>query len=306
MILRHGQAEAGEHPVPPDTVRVRTPAKVNLFLEVLGRRPDGYHEVATLLLAIDLFDELDFRPALTGDLSLTCDVPDLLTGPENLVLKAARRLRERTGYAGGATIRLTKRIPWAAGLGGGSSDAAATLAGLNELWKLGLSPAALARVGTEIGSDVPFFLNGPAAWCTGRGEVVSPVLIGRQIDLVLVKPPEGLSTADVYRRVKVPANPADGSAAREALADGDVDALGRALHNRLQEPAFELCPSVADLHRRVQSVGAAGALLSGSGSCLFALCRSPEEARQVHDDLSRGWASGDGSPTRAFLVRSRP
>src|SRR5439155_17899850 len=106
MILRHGPAEAGELPVPPDTVRVRTPAKVNLFLEVLGRRPDGYHEVATLLLAIDLFDELDFRPATAGNLSLTCDVPELLTGAENLVLKAARRLHEETGCAAGATIRL--------------------------------------------------------------------------------------------------------------------------------------------------------------------------------------------------------
>jgi len=306
MILRHGPAEAGEHPVPPDTVRVRTPAKVNLFLEVLGRRADGYHEVATLLLAIDLFDELDFRPAASGELSLTCDVPELLTGPENLVLQAARRLREATGYAGGATIRLTKRIPWSAGLGGGSSDAAATLAGLNELWKLGLSPAALARFGTDLGSDMPFFLNGPAAWCTGRGEVVTPVAIGRPLDLVLVKPPEGLATADVYRRVKVPTTPRDGSAAREALAAGDVEALGRVLFNRLQEPAFVLAPAVADAYRRVQSVGAAGTLMSGSGSCLFALCRNPEEARRVHDDLSRGWASSVVSPTRTFLVRSRP
>jgi 4-diphosphocytidyl-2-C-methyl-D-erythritol kinase len=153
---------------------------------------------------------------------------------------------------------------------------------------------------------VSFFLNGPAAWCTGRGEVVTPVPIGRPLDLVLVKPPQGLSTADVYRRVKVPAKPADGSAARQALSAGDVEALGRAMHNRLQEPAFELSPSVADSYQRVLSVGAAGALLSGSGSCLFALCRSPEEARRVHDDLSRGWASGDGSPTRTFLVRSRP
>jgi 4-diphosphocytidyl-2-C-methyl-D-erythritol kinase len=306
MILRHGPAAAGEQPVPPDTVRVRTPAKVNLFLEVLGRRPDGYHEVATLLLAIDLFDELDLRPAPSGELSLTCDVPELLTGPENLVLQAARRLREATGFAGGATIRLSKRIPWAAGLGGGSSDAAATLAGLNEVWKLGLSPAALARIGTEIGSDVPFFLNGTAAWCTGRGEVVTPVAIGRPLDLVLVKPPEGLATAEVYRRVTVPTTPRDGLAAKEALAAGDVEALGQALFNRLQEPAFELAPAVAEVFGRVQSVGAAGLLMSGSGSCLFALCRNPEEARRVHDDLSRGWASSGDSPTRTFLVRSRP
>jgi 4-diphosphocytidyl-2-C-methyl-D-erythritol kinase len=306
MIVRHGPAAAGTIPVPPDSVRVLAPAKVNLFLEVLGKRADGYHEIATLMLAIDLADELDFRPGGSGDLSLTCDDPGLPAGPENLVLKAALRLRDSTGCTAGASIRLTKRIPVAAGLGGGSSDAAATLVGLNELWKLGLSPAALARLGAEIGSDVPFFLNGAAAWCTGRGELVTPAPVGRPLDLVVVKPPEGLSTADVYRRVRVPASPSDGAAARAALASGDVEALGRALHNRLQEPAFELAPAVADWHRRLQGLGAAGALMSGSGSSLFALCRSPAEARRVHDDLSRGWPSAGVSPTRTFLVRSRP
>ena len=306
MIRRHGPVAAGVDPVSPQTVRVLAPAKVNLFFEVLGKRPDAYHEVATLLLAVDLADELDFVPDLTGGLSLTCDDPALAVGPDNLVLRAASRLREETGCTAGARIRLTKRIPWAAGLGGGSSDAAAALEGLNELWKLGLSPAALARIGSEIGSDVPFFLNGPAAWCTGRGEVVTPAPVGRQLDLVLVKPPEGLSTADVYRRLTVPATPVDGEAARTALANGDVEALGRALFNRLQEPAFGLSPAVAEAYRRVQGVGAAGCLMSGSGSCLFALCRSPSEARRVHDDLASGWAAEGVSLTRTYLVRSRP
>jgi 4-diphosphocytidyl-2-C-methyl-D-erythritol kinase len=305
MICRHGPVAAGA-PVPPDAVRVLAPAKVNLFLEVLGKRPDGYHEIATLMLAIDLADELDFAPADAGELSLTCDDPSLSTGPDNLVMKAADRLRTETGCSLGARIALRKRIPWAAGLGGGSSDAAATLEGLNELWKLGLSQAALARIGAEIGSDVPFFLNGPAAWCTGRGEVVTPVLVGRPLDLVLVKPTAGLSTADVYRRLSVPARPVDGTAAREALASGDVEGLGKALFNRLEEPAFELNPAVAEAARRVQGVGAAGSLMSGSGSALFALCRSPSEARQVYDDLSSGWATDGVSTTRAFLVRSRP
>src|SRR5205823_9264003 len=124
---RHGPAAAGTTPVPPATVRVLAPAKVNLFLEVLGRRADGYHEIATLILAIDLADELDFLSSGSGDLSLTCDNPGLPKGPENLVLKAASRLRDSTGCTAGVTIRLTKRIPVAAGLGGGSSDGAATL-----------------------------------------------------------------------------------------------------------------------------------------------------------------------------------
>jgi 4-diphosphocytidyl-2-C-methyl-D-erythritol kinase len=287
-------------------VRILAPAKVNLFLEVLGKRPDGYHEIATLMLAIDLHDVLDIGPADGAEVSLTCDDPALTAGPDNLVVKAALRLRGATSCTAGAAIRLTKRIPRAAGLGGGSSDAAAALVGLNELWKLGLSPAALARIGAELGSDVPFFLNGPAAWCTGRGEVVSPAPIGRPIDLVLVKPAEGLSTAEVYKRLKLPATLVAGTAARDALAAGDVEALGKALHNRLQEPAFEISPAVTEWHCRLQAMGTAGVLMSGSGSCLFALCRSAEEARQVHDGLSRGLASEALSRPRIILARSRP
>jgi 4-diphosphocytidyl-2-C-methyl-D-erythritol kinase len=238
MIGRHGPAAAGLDPVPPNTLRVLAPAKVNLFLEVLGKRPDGYHEIATLMMAIDLTDVLDLSPSEDGSLSLTCDEPDLSTGPDNLVLKAALRLRAKTGTMSGATIRLTKRIPWAAGLGGGSSDAAATLKGLNELWKLGLSREELSAIGAELGSDVPFFLNGNAAWCTGRGEIIEPVAIGRPLDLVLVKPPEALATAEVYRHVRMPATPRSGETLRGALAAGDVEAIGRSMHNRCRNRRF--------------------------------------------------------------------
>src|SRR4029079_19153561 len=162
MIRRHGPEAAGVAPVPPATVRVPAPAKVNLFLEVLGKRADGYHEIATLTLAIDLADELDFAPDESGELTLTCDDPALGAGPDNLVLKAARRLRGEAGGGAGARVHLTKRVPWAAGLGGGSCDAAAALEGLNELWKLGLSTAALARGGSGRRSRVALVLDGPA------------------------------------------------------------------------------------------------------------------------------------------------
>jgi 4-diphosphocytidyl-2-C-methyl-D-erythritol kinase len=307
MIVRRGSAEAADvDSLPPGTVRVFAPAKVNLFLEVLRKRPDGFHEIATLMLAVDLGDDLAVSPSGSGEVTLSCDDPALTVGPDNLVCNAARRLKEETGCTAGAAIRLTKRVPWAAGLGGGSSDAAAALQGLNELWKLGLSAAELARIGATLGSDVPFFFGGPAAWATGRGEVIAPLEVGRPLDLVLVKPDAGLSTADVYRRLRVPAEPRDGAAVRTALAAGDVDALGAALFNRLQEPAFELCPAAADWHRRLTDYGTAGALLTGSGSCLFALCRNPQEARRVHDDLSSGRPSGASSRPRTYLVRSRP
>ena len=180
-------------------VAVWAPAKVNLYLEVLGKRPDGYHEIATLMTAIDLYDVLTIDDEPTGNLSLTCDLPELSCGPDNLILKAAGLLKTRTGCLRGAAIHLTKRIPWASGLGGGSSDAAAALAGLNDLWKLGLSKPELAELSGEIGSDVPFFYSTPAAWCTGRGEIVEAVPLSRTLDFVVVCPETGLGTAEVYR-----------------------------------------------------------------------------------------------------------
>src|SRR5215475_12635806 len=184
-----------------ETVLVWAPAKVNLFLEVLGKRPDGYHEIATLLVAVSLYDTLEFKEDPSGAVRLRCDVPELTTGPDNLVLKAAALLRQRTGCARGADVRLTKRVPLAAGLAGGSTDAAAALEGLNRLWRLGLSRDELARLGGELGSDVPFFFHTPVAWCTGRGEIVTPLALGRPLDLVIAKPAVGLSTAEVYRGV---------------------------------------------------------------------------------------------------------
>src|SRR5262245_53525263 len=177
------------------SVRALAPAKVNLFLEVLRRRPDGYHDLATLMVAVGLYDSLSFTANDTGEIRLGCDDPALPTGPDNLVCRAARLLRDRHGVRAGADILLAKRIPVAAGLAGGSSDAAATLAGLNRLWQLGLDNGELARLGAELGSDVAFFFSGPAAWCTGRGEIVEPVPMARPLDLVLVSPRVGLSTA---------------------------------------------------------------------------------------------------------------
>jgi 4-diphosphocytidyl-2-C-methyl-D-erythritol kinase len=262
-------------------VLVRAPAKVNLFLDVLAKRPDGYHEIATLMVAVSLYDTLEFKEDPSGALRLRCDDPELTTGPENLVLKAASLLRQRTGCAQGADIRLTKRIPMAAGLGGGSSDCAAALEGLNRLWRLGLGRDELARLGGELGSDVPFFFHTPAAWCTGRGEVVAPIPMGRPLDLVIVKPAVGLSTAEVYRGVTIPERPESGEELRRAVEAGDVEEMGRRLHNRLEEPARRLRPEIEAGLALLKRQGPAGELMSGSGTSLFALCREPGEAGRL-------------------------
>src|SRR3954447_14342245 len=148
---------------------VRVPAKVNLFLEVLRKRPDGYHELASLMVTVGLFDTLEFRGSPSGEVRLECDLPGLTTGPDNLVCRAAELLRKRHGVASGVEVRLSKRIPTQAGLAGGPSDAAAALLGLDALWGLGLTHGQLGALGAERGSDVTFFFHGPAAWCTGRG-----------------------------------------------------------------------------------------------------------------------------------------
>lgn len=264
------------------------PAKVNLYLEVLAKRADGYHEIETLMVAVSLYDELEFREESSGEVHLQCAHPDLSSGPDNLVSRAATLLRRRTGCERGVRITLRKRIPLAAGLAGGSSDAAATLTGLNDLWSLGLSRDQLMELAAELGSDVAFFLSLPAAWCTGRGEKVAPLTLGAELTFVLVCPPLGLSTAEVYRRVQVPDQPCSGDALRRAVAAGDLEEIGRRLHNRLQPAAEQLAPRVADYRERLARLQPAGVLMSGSGSSLFALCRNRDEAQRLALGLRHG------------------
>ncbi len=283
-------------------VRVWTPAKVNLYLEVLAKRADGYHELATLMAAVNLYDTLEISEDASGETTLWCDDAALSTGPENLVCRAVELARHESSRRDGVAIRLWKRIPMAAGLAGGSSDAAATLAGLNRLWRLGWDRDKLIRMGAVLGSDVSFFFAGSAAWCTGRGERVEPLRLGRALDLVLVSPTVGLSTAEVFRGLTVPTEPRDGAAVRQAAASGDVEALGRCLHNRLQSAAERLCPEVAGLCARLSSLGSAGQLMTGSGSTVIALCRNPGEARTLARALHSARDELNGA--RVFVVRS--
>ena len=265
---------------------VKAPAKINLHLEVLGKRPDGYHELETLMVAIDRYDELRFeeRP---GGAELVCDQPGLSMGDDNLVTKALDLVRRETGLTTGISIALTKRIPMAAGLAGGSSDAAATLAGLNAWWNLGWDPTRLAELGARLGSDVPFFFATPSAVCRGRGEVVTPCRIGRPLHLVVVKPDEGLSTAAVFGRLRLegPRRPVEPIV--EALEEGDRARVGSLLFNRLEEPAFAMSRQVAELRRLLVRESRLGALMTGSGSAVYALCESRNEA----EELARRWSA---------------
>jgi 4-diphosphocytidyl-2-C-methyl-D-erythritol kinase len=257
------------------------PAKVNLFLEIAGKRADGYHELQTLTVMVDLFDTLEVREDPVGKLELVCESPGVPEGPQNLAFAAAKRLQERFAPTRGARMRLTKRIPHQAGLGGGSSDAATALMALNRLWSTGCSPEDLAKLGAQLGSDVPGFFAAPACWCTGRGEVVEAEAVGQPLDLVVVKPPVGLATAAVYGRVRVPAAPVNGEAIRRSLRAGDPEGVARHLHNRLAEPAVEIRPEVGAVSRRLAAAGPLGVSMSGSGSAVFAVCRDRSDAVRV-------------------------
>ena len=190
----------------------------------------------------------------------------------------------------------------AAGLAGGSTDAAAALAGLNELWKLGLSRTRLAELGAQLGSDVPFFFDTPAAWCTGRGEKVQALELTRPLWFVIACPTVGLSTAEVYRAGHVPQAPIDGHRIREALAAGNVAELGRQLHNRLQEAADRLRPELVLVRDRLRMAGPAGSLLSGSGTSCFALCHDEQDAWRIARSL--GHSTEQMEMGRVYVVRS--
>lgn len=267
-----------------DRLLVDAPAKVNLHLEVLGKRPDGYHELETLMVTVSLYDTLTIKPVPEGTV-LSCSDPNLAMGTDNLVTRAVELARREGGCDQGLSVELTKRIPAAAGLAGGSSDAAATLAGLSLLWDLNWSRDRMAELGAQLGSDVPFFFHAPAAIAKGRGERLTPVLLGTRLHLVLVCPDEGLSTARIFADLNPPTEPKSIRPIVEALEDGQLSRLGALLFNRLEEVAVRHSPAVRELAQEAPNWDCAGSVMSGSGSAYLALCSSYEQAETLRQQL---------------------
>lgn len=267
----------------PQSLVIAAPAKLNLFLEITGKRPDGYHEIETLILAVDWFDTLELTATKSFEIRLQCSDSNLPTDAKNLVYRAAEKLLPN----GGIDIRLTKRIPNEAGMGGGSSDAAATLKAINELKKLGKSKEELGAMAAKLGSDVGFFLTPQAGWCTGRGEIVEAIAVKHQFHFVVVKPAVGCPTAEVYKRVTVPAFPRQGTDVRKALVQGDPEKLAATMFNLLQEPAFEVAPAVGTVFERLNNCRPLGVQVTGSGSAVFAVCRDRADAERVANDFDR-------------------
>jgi 4-diphosphocytidyl-2-C-methyl-D-erythritol kinase len=270
---------------------VRTPAKVNLVLEILSKRADGYHEISTVLQAVDLFDRLTVEAA--EGFSLVTTDPDLPAADGNVAMRAARALADAAGIGRGARIALDKRIPVAAGLGGGSSDAAATLVALNRLWALRWSAARLAEVAIGLGMDVPFVLGRGRALATGRGErLQSPPAEGGYA-LVLVNPKFPLSTRDVYGRVPAgwKAEPNGTREVMAALKTRSAARLAAVLTNHLEDVVAPTVPAIGHMKAALLAAGALGAAMSGSGPTVFGVARSLDHARQIRRRVSRaGWS----------------
>lgn len=289
--------------VQDDALVVIAPAKINLFLGVGPLRADGYHELATIFQALSLHDTLTVAPA--ARLTLTIEgAAGLPTGKDNLVMRAARLLKDRFGVRHGMDMVLNKKIPVAGGMAGGSSNAAAALVAANALWNLGLSAAELSAIGAELGSDVPFCLLGGTALGLSRGEELSPVLSTGSFHWVIATSDAELSTPAVYQRCdelraarKVP----DPQVPRElmwALRSGDPERVGEQVHNDLQLAAIAMLPELDLLLETGRDYGALAAMVSGSGpTCVF-LARDEEHALDLTVALS-----GTGLCKSAFPAR---
>ena len=278
-----------ERPLPgrrtPDRVTARAPAKVNLHLSVGRRRSDGFHDLTTVFQAVGLYDDVVLERADALTVEVTGASADLVPLDEtNLAVRAVRLIAQHTGRPAEVAVRIRKGIPVAGGCAGGSADAAAALVGCDALWGTGLSRDVLAGLGAQLGSDVPFSLHGGTALGTGRGEQLTPVLGQGSYAWVLALSSGGLSTPEVYGQldrqreagpVGVVSSPAD---VLSALRSGDAVALGRALGNDLQSAALALQPALRQVLDAGRSLGALGALVSGSGPTVALLARDAGHA----------------------------
>ncbi|WP_339148297.1 MULTISPECIES: 4-(cytidine 5'-diphospho)-2-C-methyl-D-erythritol kinase [unclassified Sutcliffiella] len=275
----------------------KAPAKINLSLDVLHKRPDGFHEVKMIMTTIDLADRIELSERKDGQISIISHnryVPD---DNRNLAYQAASLLKDRFNVQQGVSIAITKVIPVAAGLAGGSSDAAATLRGLNKLWKLGLTLDELAEIGAEIGSDVSFCVYGGTALATGRGEIVKHIPAPPHSWIVLAKPTIGVSTAEVYNNLnldKVTHPDVDGML--EAIYENDYEKMIGLVGNVLESVTLKLYPEVAHIKDQMKKFGADAVLMSGSGPTVFGIVQYDSRMHRIYNGL-RGFCD------QVFAVR---
>jgi len=271
-----------------ETIQLKARAKINWTLDVVGKRPDGYHDVEMVLQAVELHDRITIRQTQKG-IKIRTDSPDLPLDRRNLAYRAAELMQEYYGTGRGVEIEIQKKIPIAAGLAGGSTDAAAVLFGLNALWKLGLSLEKLKRLGACLGADVPFCIAGGTALARGIGEILTPLKPPLPIPMVLVKPPFGVSTKEVYGRLKwdtIEDRP-DTKKMIESLRHRDLHAIGAAMKNVLEPVTSFLHPQISSIKEEIAGCGAVGCLMSGSGPTVYGIFEAQEQAEAAFLSLKR-------------------
>ena len=272
-------------------ITARAQAKINWSLDVCAGRDDGYHEVEMIMQSIDLADIVTLEDA--ENIIVETDLAELADDRTNLAYRAAELLRDTYGKGRGAHIRIEKKIPLAAGLAGGSSDAAAVLLGLNELWKLGLDIDKLTALGARLGSDVPFCMIGGTMLAKGRGEVLARVPSLGEYPLVLVKPPLGVSTAAAYggyRAENVETHPTADRMIR-AIESGNITRVYEAMGNVLETVTIPLRPEIDEIKRALVEAGADKAMMSGSGPTVFAFAKSAQDAKRIADTMKQKYST---------------
>ncbi|MBI1871062.1 MAG: 4-(cytidine 5'-diphospho)-2-C-methyl-D-erythritol kinase [Chlamydiae bacterium] len=275
------------------SVHVRSPAKVNLFLEVIRKREDGYHDLKTVFQEIDLCDEIEVSLWDKKEIRISTNVSDIPTDSTNLAYRAAQAFLEIVGIDRGVHIRIDKKIPVAAGLGGGSSNAAATLKALTKLFQTDLPKDKIFQIARQLGADVPFFLMGGTALGEGIGDQLTPLDISPSLDFLLVNPNFKVPTPRVYRALKLGETKINLDIHRmvASLKKTNLRELSSLLYNRLEEVVFESFPQLGEIKEVLKRLGAEGVLLSGSGPTLFALVGSPEEGLKIQTQFHKNFSS---------------
>ena len=266
-----------------DSICLRACAKINLGMDVVRRRPDGYHDVRMIMQMLDLCDKVVVTRKKEPGISLYCDLPDLPCDESNIAWRAASLMTDRFSLGEGVSIRIEKHIPLAAGMAGGSTDCAAVLEGMNEVFNLGLNLTELMKIGVRLGADVPFCLMKGTALSEGIGEILSPLPGMPEMPVLIAKPPAGVSTKYVYEHLRLDdslAHP-DIDGMIQALASRDAAGIADRLGNVLESVTIPVVPEVALIKEVMCGEGALGALMSGSGPTVFGLFRETEQAAKA-------------------------
>ena len=285
---------------------VHAHGKINLYLDVIEKRPDGYHEIETIFHSIGLHDDIYLRKRTDRQITVHCEHPHVPCDPRNLAYRAAKMLLDNVPDLNGVDITILKRIPVAAGLGGGSADAAAVLCGMNTLFHLGLTQSNLMQLGVQLGADVPFCILGGAALGRGIGEILTPLPAMDKPWILLANPGFEISTAWVYQHINLSLTPPEKNVTMltRCLQNGEFFNIVHYLYNGLEVPVLSKYPAVAEIKTKLNKYSSSrGALMSGSGATVFALMQDQAQAKLAVANFENDFAFCNATPMSSVGVR---